>query len=108
MPYLFVLDRTLVYELMTERFPFHGEPPETIIWNIGHGHHVRTNEMACPTNIKDIISKCWKPMPHDRPNFITIMKLLLSTVPLHRRHSSSEPEKLNTYGLQISSFGSNQ
>lgn len=52
---------------------------------------------------QDILLQCWSRAPRDRPDFSTLLKAVQQTLPLHRSHSTSEPERLNKAGLAYSS-----
>jgi len=90
---------TVLYELMRGQYPFHGVHPEVIIYQVASGHHQQLTGLRCSSTLKNLIERCWAREPHDRPEFIHITKDLQINAALHKRHSSSEPERLNRSGL---------
>src|SRR6266487_236339 len=97
--FLFSSYRTLLYELMCEKFPFQGLSSHSVIWLSGNGQHDNVDKLKCSSTLKALIIQCWSMLPSHRPKFPSIVKQLLENIPLHRRHSTSEPEKLNKTGL---------
>lgn len=93
---------TLLYEILTESYPFTCLPTHSIIWQIGVGKHATVNEVKCTSSIRTLLLECWETNPTHRPSFSYINRQLQENVSLHRRHSSSEPERLNRAGLQTS------
>ncbi|XP_074651324.1 uncharacterized protein LOC141906061 isoform X2 [Tubulanus polymorphus] len=90
---------TLLYEVMAAHYPFHGVHPECIIWQICKGKRQSLKHVRCTSTIRNVIRDCWSPQPLDRPNFTAINRDLNMNGALHKRHSSSEPEKLHRIGL---------
>ncbi|CAL1527706.1 unnamed protein product [Lymnaea stagnalis] len=86
---------TIMYEVLTGRFPFHGTLPEKIIWQICAGHRQILYSLKCSAAIKTLIEDCWAHEPLYRPEFRELCKDLQRHSPLHKKHSSSEPERLN-------------
>ncbi|XP_055867839.1 kinase suppressor of Ras 2-like isoform X1 [Biomphalaria glabrata] len=86
---------TIMYEVLTGKFPFHGALPEKIIWQICAGHRQILYNLKCSAAIKTLIEDCWAHEPLYRPEFRELCKDLQRHSPLHKKHSSSEPERLN-------------
>ncbi|CAG5134663.1 unnamed protein product, partial [Candidula unifasciata] len=86
---------TIMYEVFAGRFPFHEMIPEKIIWQISAGHRQGLHSLKCSTAIKTLIEDCWAHEPLYRPEFRELCKDLQRHSPQHKKHSSSEPERLN-------------
>lgn len=92
---------TVLYELVAERFPFHGQHPHCIIWQVASGQQQSLNDLQCSGSLKTLVHECWFKAPEARPTFSTIGRQLQENVALHRRHSSSEPDRLHHSGLPV-------
>ncbi|CAN7941140.1 unnamed protein product [Ixodes hexagonus] len=92
---------TVLYELIGERFPFRCQHPHCIIWQIASGQQQSLNDLQCTSSFKTLIHECWFKAPEARPSFGSIGRQLQENVTLHRRHSSSEPDRLHHAGLPI-------
>ncbi|BFY98065.1 hypothetical protein BsWGS_01105 [Bradybaena similaris] len=86
---------TLMYEVLAGISPFNGALPEKIIWQVCAGHRQVLHSLRCNTAIKTLIEDCWAHEPLYRPEFRELCKDLQRHSPLHKKHSSSEPERLN-------------
>ncbi|KAI1296774.1 Serine/threonine-protein kinase-transforming protein Rmil [Halotydeus destructor] len=109
-PYFYITERftaesdayafgTLLYELAAYKFPFTDCDIHTIILRSGLGDQENLDNIKCSTGMKALIANCWSLLPSKRPTFSDILKLLQDNAPLHKKFSSSEPEKLHTCGL---------
>lgn len=92
---------TILYELIAESFPFGSQHPHSIIWQIASGQQQPLNHLQCTGSFKTLIHECWFKAPEARPSFVVIGRQLQENVTLHRRHSSSEPDRLHHSGLGI-------
>uniref|UniRef100_T1IZJ7 Protein kinase domain-containing protein n=1 Tax=Strigamia maritima TaxID=126957 RepID=T1IZJ7_STRMM len=86
---------TLLYELVTKQWPMQGEHAHSIIWRVSSGKGQSLDHMKAPSTIKDLLAMCWSFDFNHRPSFSQIVQHLQRSVSLHRRYSSSEPERLN-------------
>ncbi|XP_070543388.1 kinase suppressor of Ras 2-like isoform X2 [Ptychodera flava] len=89
---------TVMYELFSGSWPFHGEYPHTVMWKFCNGEMPSLSPLDCPVHIKGLINDCWSDEPLDRPKFTDIAKELQHNVSLHKKHSQSNPENLNRIG----------
>ncbi|XP_077989309.1 kinase suppressor of Ras 2-like [Glandiceps talaboti] len=94
---------TVMYELSSGCRPFQGEHPHSIIWKVCNGELQSLSHVDCPVNIKSLINDCWSGEPLDRPSFTDIAKELRHNVSLHKKHSQSNPERLNRIGRPMMS-----
>lgn len=90
---------TLLFEILSNKYPYQKLETDQIIWKIGNGIHESVEQLKCDSILKSLLSRCWSPTPEKRPAFSLIVKNLQENVSLHKRHSSSEPERLNKLGL---------
>ncbi|VDI79462.1 kinase suppressor of Ras 1-like [Mytilus galloprovincialis] len=89
---------TIVYELVTWRYPFFGQLPESIIWRICTNQYEEIDKIKSAKAMKRLMELCWSFDPGDRPSFANISKDLNRTISLHKRHSISEPDILSRFG----------
>ncbi|RWS07978.1 kinase suppressor of Ras (KSR)-like protein [Dinothrombium tinctorium] len=94
---------TILYELLLLKYPYNRQSPHTVIWLIGNGVHDSIDHIKCSNILKSIIACCWNRIASKRPEFSFIVKKLQENVSLHKRHSCSEPERLNKTGLSLTS-----
>ncbi|XP_064474500.1 kinase suppressor of Ras 2-like isoform X2 [Ornithodoros turicata] len=92
---------TVLYELIAEKFPFRGQHPHCVIWQIASGQQQSLNDLQCSSSLKTLVHECWFKAPEARPTFSSIGRQLQENVTLHRRHSSSEPDRLHHSGLPV-------
>ncbi|KAL3215227.1 hypothetical protein MRX96_006507 [Rhipicephalus microplus] len=92
---------TILYELIAEAFPFGFQHPHSVIWQIASGQQQPLNHLQCTGSFKTLIHECWFKAPEARPSFVMIGRQLQENVTLHRKHSSSEPDRLHHSGLGI-------
>ncbi|KAM7285367.1 hypothetical protein ISCGN_032310 [Ixodes scapularis] len=92
---------TVLYELIAERFPFRCQHPHCVIWQIASGQQQSLDDLRCPSSFKTLIHECWFKAPEARPTFGSVGRQLQENVTLHRRHSSSEPDRLHHAGLPV-------
>lgn len=85
-------NRTLIFEILSNKYPYQKLQTEQIIWKIGNGLHDSVEQLKCDSILKSLLSQCWAPSVEQRPAFSLIVKKLQENVSLHKRHSSSEPE----------------
>lgn len=86
---------TLLYELFTGQFPFRGLRLEEILYQVCCGRTQVLINMCCNTVLKVLIERCWSANPQERPPFSDINHELQHKTGLHKRHSSSQPERLD-------------
>ncbi|XP_048583504.1 kinase suppressor of Ras 2 isoform X2 [Nematostella vectensis] len=65
---------TLLYEIMTGRWPFSHFPVESIIWMVGKGKKQCLRHVKCPEKTKNLIRECWSDNSEDRPDFAKIVQ----------------------------------
>ncbi|XP_028411318.1 kinase suppressor of Ras 2-like [Dendronephthya gigantea] len=89
---------TVMYEILTDKWPFANLCPETVIWMIGKGLPHSLSKVKGPDSVKDLIKTCWSHDPIQRPGFVHITHVLkqrnLPPSCISRRHSISEPENM--------------
>ncbi|CAG0881532.1 unnamed protein product [Darwinula stevensoni] len=90
---------TVLYELLSERSPWECVDTHSVIFRVGKGIYHPVDHLSSPQRIKDLIHNCWNPDPESRPEFPRIVRLLRSSMSLHRHRSTSEPRKLHRMGL---------
>ncbi|XP_070173695.1 uncharacterized protein [Littorina saxatilis] len=86
---------TIMYEVLGGSYPFPGFPPESVIWSVCSGHRQNLANINCTIPLKTLIEDCWSHEPLYRPDFAELSKELHKNSPQYKRHSSSEPERLN-------------
>ncbi|XP_076443991.1 uncharacterized protein LOC143282277 [Babylonia areolata] len=86
---------TIMYEVLGGAHPYPGFPPESVIWSVCSGHRQNLANINCTIPLKSLIEDCWSHEPLYRPDFPEISKELHRNSPQYKRHSSSEPERLN-------------
>ncbi|KAL8606451.1 hypothetical protein ACOMHN_015540 [Nucella lapillus] len=86
---------TIMYEVLAGSFPYPGFSPESVIWSVCSGHRQILAGVNCTTPLKTLIEDCWSQDPLYRPDFPELSKELHRNSPQYKRHSSSEPERLN-------------
>uniref|UniRef100_T1KLM3 Protein kinase domain-containing protein n=2 Tax=Tetranychus urticae TaxID=32264 RepID=T1KLM3_TETUR len=85
---------TVWFELLVGSWPFIGQPPEVIIWQVGKGLKQPLTNLRAPREIKNILMICWAYQPEDRHDF-SKLQLLLSKLPKKRlQRSPSHPTYL--------------
>lgn len=92
---------TVWYELLCGEWPFKGQPPEAIIWQVGKGMKQSLSNIQASKDVKDILMLCWSYKASDRPEFSQILKLLeklpkkrLARSPSHPIHLSRSAESV--------------
>ncbi|XP_046358859.1 serine/threonine-protein kinase B-raf-like [Haliotis rufescens] len=89
---------TVMYEVLSGRFPYNDVPVESLIWQVCKGRRQGLATLTCTSALKDLIEDCWAHEPCYRPDFPELSKELLKNSPMYKRHSSSEPERLHRTG----------
>ncbi|XP_022249006.1 kinase suppressor of Ras 1-like isoform X2 [Limulus polyphemus] len=92
---------SILYELFAEEFPFSHLSPHSVIWLVASGRRQCLSNLKCTSGLKSLILECWSHSPSDRPGVVYIIKQLQESVSLHKRHSSSEPERLHRMGTSL-------
>lgn len=92
---------TVWYELLCGDWPFKGQPPEAIIWQVGKGMKQPLANLQASRDVKDILMLCWSFRPGDRPDFIKLSNILdklpkkrLARSPSHPIHLSRSAESV--------------
>ncbi|XP_073984311.1 kinase suppressor of ras isoform X1 [Rhodnius prolixus] len=92
---------TVWYELLCGEWPFKGQPPEAIIWQVGKGMKQTLANLQASREVKDILMKCWSYRSPDRPDFVYLHKALekvpkkrLARSPSHPIHLSRSAESV--------------
>ncbi|XP_032802970.2 kinase suppressor of Ras 2 isoform X3 [Petromyzon marinus] len=78
---------TIWYELQARDWPFHGQPAEAIIWQVGNGLKPDPTPVSMVKEILDIILACWSNDPEERPTFTQLMEMIEKLPKLNRRRS---------------------
>ncbi|XP_072163668.1 kinase suppressor of Ras 2-like isoform X2 [Diadema setosum] len=68
---------TVWYELLAGEWPFHKQPAETVIWQVGKGVKQPLCHLQASRDVKDILMMCWSYSPDSRPTFPQIKKTIL-------------------------------
>ncbi|KAK9730071.1 Phorbol esters/diacylglycerol binding domain (C1 domain) [Popillia japonica] len=92
---------TVWYELLCGEWPFKGQPPEAIIWQVGKGMKQPLANLQASRDVKDILMLCWSFHAKDRPDFIRLLNILdklpkkrLARSPSHPIHLSRSAESV--------------
>lgn len=67
---------TVWYELLNGCWPFESQPPESIIWQTGHGIKQSLGSIRGSKEVKDLLIMCWAYKPAERPSFSQLLKVL--------------------------------
>jgi len=82
---------TVWYELLLGEWPFKGQPPEVIIWQVAKGIKQSLINLQASKEVKDILMLCWAFKSQDRPDFCKLLDIL-SRLPKKRlQRSPSHP-----------------
>lgn len=99
---------TILYEILTSKWPLNFHPTHSVIWMIGKGQQQCVSYIQCPESLKELIRNCWSDVPQDRPGFSRIAEFLQQqNVPpevARKRISFSEPEKMNFVGRKMNTL----
>lgn len=68
---------TIWYELLAGEWPFHKQPVETVIWQVGKGLKQPLCHLQASRDVKEILMMCWSYSPDSRPMFQHIKKTIL-------------------------------
>uniref|UniRef100_A0A0A9Y2Z8 Kinase suppressor of Ras 1 n=1 Tax=Lygus hesperus TaxID=30085 RepID=A0A0A9Y2Z8_LYGHE len=92
---------TVWYELLCGEWPFKGQPPEAIIWQVGKGMKQTLANLQAARDVKEILMVCWSYRSSDRPDFVQLHKTLeklpkkrLARSPSHPVHLSRSAESV--------------
>ncbi|XP_044728562.1 kinase suppressor of Ras 1 [Chrysoperla carnea] len=92
---------TVWYELLCGDWPFKGQPPESVIWQVGKGMKQPLANLQASRDVKDILMVCWEFRPDERPDFGHLFNLLeklpkkrLARSPSHPVHLSRSAESV--------------
>ncbi|KAF7411196.1 hypothetical protein HZH66_000092 [Vespula vulgaris] len=92
---------TVWYELLCGEWPFKGQPPEAIIWQVGKGMKQPLANLQASRDVKDILMFCWSYHPENRPDFAKLLTTLeklprkrLARSPSHPIHLSRSAESV--------------
>lgn len=67
---------TVWYEILSGEFPFKGQPPHSVIFQIGCGMKQTLANLQATREVKDILMLSWAYQPDDRPDFNRLLQLL--------------------------------
>ncbi|KAL4223502.1 3-dehydrosphinganine reductase [Mactra antiquata] len=67
---------TVWYELLNGNWPFERQPPESIIWQVGHGLKPSFGSIKGSKEVKDMLLMCWSYNPEDRPGFSQLLRYM--------------------------------
>ncbi|XP_078045030.1 kinase suppressor of ras isoform X2 [Augochlora pura] len=92
---------TVWYELLCGEWPFKGQPPEAIIWQVGKGMKQTLANLQASRDVKDILMLCWSYHAENRPDFAKLLPTLeklprkrLARSPSHPIHLSRSAESV--------------
>ncbi|GAB6030041.1 hypothetical protein CHUAL_005725 [Chamberlinius hualienensis] len=92
---------TVWYELVCGEWPFRGQPPESIIWQVGKGMKQSLANVQYSKDVKDILMMCWSFDGEERPAFAKLFEQLeklpkkrLARSPSHPVHLSRSAESV--------------
>ncbi|XP_015111419.1 kinase suppressor of Ras 2 [Diachasma alloeum] len=92
---------TVWYELLCGEWPFKGQPPEAIIWQVGKGMKQTLANLQASREVKDILMLCWSYHSTSRPDFSKLLSTLeklprkrLARSPSHPIHLSRSAESV--------------
>ncbi|XP_076626206.1 kinase suppressor of ras isoform X3 [Colletes latitarsis] len=92
---------TVWYELLCGEWPFKGQPPEAIIWQVGKGMKQTLANLQASRDVKDILMLCWSYHAENRPDFAKLLTTLeklprkrLARSPSHPIHLSRSAESV--------------
>ncbi|XP_029158125.1 kinase suppressor of Ras 2 isoform X2 [Nylanderia fulva] len=92
---------TVWYELLCGEWPFKGQPPEAIIWQVGKGMKQPLANLQASRDVKDILMHCWSYHAEKRPDFAKLLTTLeklprkrLARSPSHPIHLSRSAESV--------------
>ncbi|KPJ07042.1 Kinase suppressor of Ras 2 [Papilio machaon] len=86
---------TVWYELLCGEYPFKGQPPEAIIWQVGKGVKPSLANMQASRDIKDILMLCWSYRSSERPDFPHLLSTLEKLPRKRLARSPSHPVHLS-------------
>ncbi|XP_045448169.1 kinase suppressor of Ras 2 [Melitaea cinxia] len=86
---------TVWYELLCGEYPFKGQPPEAIIWQVGKGVKQSLANMQASRDIKDILMLCWSYRSCERPDFPHLLSTLEKLPRKRLARSPSHPVHLS-------------
>ncbi|CAH0715274.1 unnamed protein product, partial [Brenthis ino] len=86
---------TVWYELLCGEYPFKGQPPEAIIWQVGKGMKPSLANMQASRDIKDILMLCWSYRSPERPDFSRLLPRLEKLPRKRLARSPSHPVHLS-------------
>ncbi|XP_046966386.1 kinase suppressor of Ras 2 isoform X1 [Vanessa cardui] len=86
---------TVWYELLCGEYPFKGQPPEAIIWQVGKGVKQSLANMQASRDIKDILMLCWSYRSTERPDFPHLLSTLEKLPRKRLARSPSHPVHLS-------------
>ncbi|XP_076755836.1 kinase suppressor of ras isoform X2 [Xylocopa sonorina] len=92
---------TVWYELLCGEWPFKGQPPEAIIWQVGKGMKQTLANLQASRDVKNILMLCWSYHAENRPDFAKLLTTLekqprkrLARSPSHPIHLSRSAESV--------------
>lgn len=83
------------YELLCGEFPFRGQPPESVIWQVGRGMKQSLANLQASRDVKDILMMCWSFQSDDRPDFNHLFTTLERLPKKRLARSPSHPIQLS-------------
>ncbi|XP_028176631.1 kinase suppressor of Ras 2 [Ostrinia furnacalis] len=86
---------TVWYELLCGEYPFKGQPPEAIIWQVGKGVKQSLANMQASRDIKDILMVCWAYRASERADFPRLLTTLQKLPRKRLARSPSHPVHLS-------------
>ena len=85
---------TVWYELLYGEWPFKGQPPEVILWQVGRGMKPSLNNLQASKDVKDLLMICWDFHAYRRPEFSKLLETLSKLPKKRLQRSPSHPVQL--------------
>ncbi|XP_044585309.1 kinase suppressor of Ras 2 [Cotesia glomerata] len=86
---------TVWYELLCGEWPFKGQPPEAIIWQVGKGMKQTLANLQASREVKDILMHCWSYHADKRPDFAKLLSTLEKLPKKRLARSPSHPIQMS-------------
>lgn len=91
---------TVWYEILSGEFPFKGQQPHSVIFQIGYGMKQTLANLQATREVKDILMFCWNYQADDRPDFNRLYQLLTE---LPKKQMPRKPVRRNFLSVSAES-----
>ncbi|CAJ0578960.1 unnamed protein product, partial [Mesorhabditis spiculigera] len=82
---------TIWFELVKGKIPWKGYHPDLIVWRVGNGCKPPLEQIVPTNDLAEILCRCWKFNPFDRPSFPEIVGQLQAIPKVTFERSPSHP-----------------